>query len=156
MVQEKVKGLQVSQAGGGPPVKCKADVFSRCAGGQCTACRVHEAFKGSSECLTGMVGGFFCPGGMGVGKGSVEDREQTIKALQSFALTFRSHAPSSHWQGTHSSQGHRAGCWPCPRAACESHAPLALCLRAELCAWRLVYVSPEPTDTTGVVNGNDL
>lgn len=29
MVQEKVEGLQVSQAGGGPLVEYKADVFSR-------------------------------------------------------------------------------------------------------------------------------
>lgn len=68
-----------------------------------TACRVQEAFK-SSSCTSDRDGrSFLHPEGKGVGKGFVENSEQTIQALQQFALTFHNYTPSSHWQGMRSS-----------------------------------------------------
>lgn len=64
-----------------------------------TACKVHEheVFKGSSRASDrdGRCCFFlFLPQSQGVGKGSVENREQTIEALQQFAVTFLSELSS--------------------------------------------------------------
>lgn len=112
----------MSQAGGATG-GVAAEVFSRRAGWQSSA--EHGAVRADCTHLAGMA--IVCsPRRQRVGKGFAENREQTRKALQQFALTFPSYSPSSHWRGTRSSQGH----------TCDSHT-----LPPRLCTWGLVCVS---------------